>query len=158
MKAPKQTITATLDKHPKLDATGIKIPFDVEAVFGSKRVPVKATVNGQVYRGSIVRMSGEYMLGIPKVFREAAGIKPGDNIVVTLEKDVVERTVDIPEDLALVLTKDKPLQAAWDSLSFTVRKENARAIEDAKKPETRARRLKKTLAMLNQTSSDRAVK
>jgi hypothetical protein len=71
--AQKQTIEVQLEKHPKLDATGITIPFDVEKVFGAKRVPVNATVNGAVYRGSIVRMGGNYVLGIPKAFREEAG-------------------------------------------------------------------------------------
>ncbi|HVF30837.1 MAG TPA: YdeI/OmpD-associated family protein [Pyrinomonadaceae bacterium] len=150
MKASKQTITVTLEKHPAMDATGITIPFDVEAVFGAKRVPVKATVNGAVYRGSIVRMAGKYMLGIPKAFREAAGIKAGDNIVVTFEKDVAERSVEIPADLAKELKKNKAMASAWDKLSFTLRKENASSIEEAKKPETRARRLQKTLEMLKE--------
>lgn len=148
MKPAKQTINVKLEKHPTMEATGITIPFDVEAVFGAKRVPVKATVNGAVYRGSIVRMAGKYMLGIPKAFRDAAGIKAGDNIVVTLEADVAERTVTIPADLARELKKSKPLAAAWDGLSYTLRKENARALEEAKKPETRAKRLEKTLELL----------
>jgi bifunctional DNA-binding transcriptional regulator/antitoxin component of YhaV-PrlF toxin-antitoxin module len=148
MKPAKQTITVKLEKHPTMEATGIKIPFDVEAVFGAKRVPVKAVVNGAVYQGSIVRMGGEYMLGIPKAFREAAGIRAGDNIVVTLEADTVERTVDIPADLARELKKDKKLKTAWDNLSYTLRKENVRALEEAKKPETRVKRLEKTLELL----------
>lgn len=148
MSVTKQTIKVKLEKHEKLDATGITIPFDVEEVFGSKRVPVKAMINGAEYRGSIVRMSGKYMLGIPKAFREAAGIKAGDNIVVTLEKDVAERTVAVPADLAKELKKDKVLRETWDKLSFTIRKENAKALEEAKQPETRARRLAKTLEML----------
>ena len=131
-----------------MEATGIKIPFDVEAVFGAKRVPVKAVVNGAVYQGSIVRMGGEYMLGIPKAFREAAGIKAGENIVVTLEADTAERTVEVPTDLGRELKKDKKLKTAWDNLNYTLRKENARALEDAKKPETRAKRLEKTLELL----------
>ena len=150
MSVAKQTIKVKLEKHEKLDATGITIPFDVEEVFGAKRVPVKATVNGEVYQGSIVRMSGKYMLGIPKAFREAAGIKAGDNIVVTLEKDVAERTVEIPDDLAKELKKDKAFKAAWDNLSYTIRKENVRSLTEAKQPETRARRLEKTLEMLRQ--------
>lgn len=148
MGVTKQTIKVKLDKHEKLDATGITIPFDVEEVFGAKRVPIKATVNGAEYRGTIVRMAGKYMLGIPRAFREAAGIKAGENIVVTLEKDVAERTVTVPSDLAKELKIDKDLKAAWEKLSFTIRKENARALEDSKKPETRARRLEKTMTML----------
>ena len=148
MAAAKQTIKVKLDKHDKLDATGITIPFDVEEVFGAKRVPVKAVVNGAEYRGSIVRMGGRYMLGIPKAFREAAGIKAGDNIVVTLERDEAERTVTVPADLAAALKKDKALNAAWEKLSYTLRKENVRALEEAKQAETRARRLEKTLTLL----------
>lgn len=148
MKSTKQTITVKLEKHEKLDATGITIPFDVEEVFGSKRVPVKATVNREVYRGSIVRMGNRYMLGIPKAFRDAAGIKAGDKITVTLERDSEERTVAVPTDLARELKKDRKLKEAWDKLSFTHRKENARSLEEAKQPETRARRLEKTLVLL----------
>ena len=148
MGVAKQTINVKLEKHEKLDATGITIPFDVEEIFGATRVPVKATVNGAEYRGTIVRMGGKYMLGIPKVFREAAGVKAGDNIVVTLQKDVEERIVAIPPDLAKQLKKDTALRRAWDSLSFTIRKENARDLEDAKRPDTRERRLAKTIAML----------
>ena len=150
MAAAKQTIKVKLEKHDKLEATGITIPFDVEEVFGAKRVPVKAVVNGAEYRGSIVRMGGRYLLGIPKAFREQAGIKAGDNIVVTLEKDEAERTVEVTADLAAALKKDKALKAAWDKLSYTLRKENVRALEEAKQPETRARRLEKTLALLRE--------
>ncbi len=148
MKSAKQTITVLLEKHDKMEATGITIPFDVEEVFGSKRVPVKAVVNGAEYRGTIVRMSGKYMLGIPRAFREAAGVSAGDNIVVTLEKDTAERTVEIPADLALELKKDRSMQEAWAKLSYTIRKENVCSLEEAKQPETRARRLEKTLAIV----------
>ncbi|MEO8572441.1 MAG: YdeI/OmpD-associated family protein [Pyrinomonadaceae bacterium] len=148
MGVAKQTINVKLEKHEKFDATGITIPFDVEEFFGAKRVPVKATVNCAEYRGTIVRMGGKYMLGIPKAFREAAGIKAGDNIVVTLMHDTAERTVTIPPDLAKELKKDSALREAWDKLSFTIRKENARDLEEAKRPETRARRLEKTLGLL----------
>ena len=148
MSVAKQTIKVKLEKHENLEATGITIPFDVEEVFGAKRVAVKATVNGAVYRGSIVRMGGKYMLGIPKAFRQEAGLKAGDNIVVTIEKDEQERTVEVPADLAKELRKDMSLNEAWKRLSYTIRKEQARGLEEAKKPETRERRLGKTLEML----------
>ena len=145
--AQKQTIEVTLEKHPKMEATGITIPFDVEKVFGSKRVPVKATVNGAVYRGSIVRMGGKYMLGIPKAFREEAGISAGDNIVITLEPDTAPRDVKVPADLAQAIKKSG-LSAEWDKLSFTHRKEHVRAVEEAKRPETRIKRIEKAVEML----------
>lgn len=145
--ADKQTFETVLVKHEKLDATGIEIPFDVEAVFGAKRVPVKAVINGAEYRGSITRMGGKYMLGVPKEFRTRAGIAAGEHIVVTLEKDTAERTVETPEDLAAALKK-AGVSAAFDALSYTLRKENVRSIKDAKSSETRARRIAKTIELL----------
>ena len=145
--AQKQTIEVTLEKHPKMEATGITIPFDVEKVFGAKRVPVKATVNGAVYQGSIVRMGGKYMLGIPKAFREEAGITAGDNIVITLEPDTAPREVAVPADFAKAIKK-AGLTATWEKLSFTHRKEHVRAIEEAKRPDTRTKRIEKALEML----------
>jgi len=145
--ADKQTFSCVLTKHEKMDATGIEVPFDVEAVFGAKRVPVKAVVNGAEYRGSVVRMSGKYMLGIPKEFRERAGISAGDNIVITIEKDTTERTVETPGDLAAAL-KESTLEDAWDKLSYTHKKEHIRAIEEAKAAETRTRRINKAIEMV----------
>ncbi len=145
--AEKQTIEVVLEKHAKLDATGITIPFDVEGIFGAKRVPVKAEINGALYRGSIVRMGGKYMLGIPKAFREAAGIKAGDKIVVSIEADEAPRAVDVPHDLESAIKK-AGLFAAWEKLSYTHRKEYARAVDEAKRPETRAKRIEKTVEQL----------
>ncbi len=145
--AAKQTIEVVLEKHPTMEATGITIPFDVEEVFGAKRIPVKATVNGAVYTGSIVRMAGKYMLGMPKAFREEAGISAGEIIMVTIEADTAPRTVEVPKDLAAAIKK-AGVSAAWDKLSFTHRKEHVRAVEDAKKPETRVKRIEKAVEML----------
>jgi bifunctional DNA-binding transcriptional regulator/antitoxin component of YhaV-PrlF toxin-antitoxin module len=145
--AEKQTFQTMPIKHDKLDATGIEIPFDVEAVFGAKRVPVKAFINGEEYRGSIVRMGGKYMLGIPKAFREAAVIKAGEHIVVTIEQDTNQRTVTVPKDLANALSRSG-LKDAFDALSYTHRKEHVRAIEEAKAPETRLRRIKNAVEMV----------
>jgi bifunctional DNA-binding transcriptional regulator/antitoxin component of YhaV-PrlF toxin-antitoxin module len=148
--ADKQIFEATLEKHEKLDATGITLPFDVEAVFGAKRVPVKVLINGAQYRGSVVRMGGKYMMGVPKVFRAAAGIEAGDNIVVTMELDAEPRTVETPPDLEKAL-KQSGLQAAWEKLSYTHRKEHVLAIEESKKAETRARRIGKAIEMIAAT-------
>jgi len=143
----KQTFETVLIKHGKLEATGIEIPFDVEAIFGAKRVPVKALINGAEYRGSIVRMGGKYMLGVPKTFREAAGISAGEHIVVTIERDNEERTVAIPPDLAEALAAGG-LSESFAAMSYSHRKEHVRAIEEAKAPETRARRIHKAVEMI----------
>ena len=142
----KQTFEVVLKKHEKMEDTGIEIPFDVEAVFGAKRVPVKALVNEVEYRGSIVRMGGTYVLGIPKSFREAAGISAGELIVVTIELDAEERNVTIPADLAAALSA-KGVADIFAALSYTYRKEHVRAVEDAKSYKTREKRIAKAVEM-----------
>ena len=134
-------------KHETMEATGITIPFDIEAVFGAKRVPVKVSINGAEHRSTVVRMGGEYMMIVPKIFRDAAGIKAGDNIVVTMELDTEPRTVETPADLADALQK-ADLGNAWEKMSYTHKKEHVNAIEEAKKPETRVRRIEKAIAMI----------
>lgn len=145
--AEKQIFDARLEKHPNMEATGITIPFDVEKVFGAKRVPVKVSINGADYRGSVVRMSGKYMLGIPKVFRGAAGIKAGDTITVEMERDTEERTVDVPKDFADAL-EAAGVMDKFSKMSYTHRKEYARDVREAKKEETRVRRIEKAIEML----------
>lgn len=145
--ADKQTFETVLFKHGSMNATGIEIPFDVEAVFGAKRVAVKAEINGAKYRGSIARMGGKYLLGVPKEFRERAGIEAGAHIVVTVEKDEQPRVVTPPEDLVAAL-KEAGLTEAFAKLSYTHQKEHVRAIEEAKAPETRSRRVAKAISMI----------
>jgi uncharacterized protein YdeI (YjbR/CyaY-like superfamily) len=89
-------------------------------------------------------MGGKYMLGIPKAFRETAGISEGEHIVVTIEKDDQPRTVAVPDDFADALAKVK-LRDAFDAMGYTHRKEHVRAIEEAKAPETRLRRIGKAV-------------
>ena len=58
------------------------------------------------------------------------------------------REVAVPVDLAAALAQDDTARANFDGLSFTHRKEWVRWIEEAKKPETRATRLDKTVESL----------
>ena len=95
-------------------------------------------------------MGGVSVLGVLKSIVEALGVDFGDTLDVTVALDTAERTVEVPPDLAGALSRDAALKAAWGRLSFTRRKELARAIEEAKKPETRARRLERALEELRE--------
>ena len=146
--AEKQIFEVLLEKHENMDATGITIPFDVEKVFGAKRVPVKVWINGAEHRSTIVRMGGKFVLGVPKVFRDAANIKAGETITVTMEKDSEKRTVEVPKDFADALKKAN-LQDVFSKLSYTHQKEYVRAIVEAKKEETRMRRIEKAIEIIS---------
>ncbi len=127
----------------------VYFPYNVEEEFGTKgRVPVKATFDGVPYAGSLVKYgSPQHMLGLLKAIREQIGKRPGDTVEVTIQRDDSERTVEIPADLEKLLKKEK-LTAVFDKLSYTHRKEYCRWITEAKREETRANRLTKTVELL----------
>ena len=128
----------------------VMVPFDVREAYGTGgQVKVKASFDGEPYRGSIAPMGGgRHALGISKAIRAAIGKDVGDSVKVVVERDNGPRTVETPADLAAVLKRAPAAQSAFDKLSYSHRKEYVRWIEEAKKPETRARRLEKTIEML----------
>ena len=121
----------------------------VEAVGeAAKRFPVQATVNGYRWRTSIARMGGESLLGLSRAVREQAGVQAGDTVDVELELDSAPREVELPQALALALASDDDARRAFDALSYTDRKELARSVAEAKREETRSRRVANALALL----------
>jgi uncharacterized protein YdeI (YjbR/CyaY-like superfamily) len=140
----KITFETVLEKHEKSEATGIHFPFDIEKTFGARRVPVKVRINEAEYISTIVKMDGQYMMAVPKKVRDAAGIKGGETITVTIQRDRDKRTVEIPADLAAALKK-AGLTEIFAKLSFTHQKEFVNSVNEAKKVETRSRRIEKTI-------------
>jgi Bacteriocin-protection, YdeI or OmpD-Associated/Domain of unknown function (DUF1905) len=115
---------------------------------GAKRFPVVATVNGYTWRTTVVRMGGEFLLGLSKEVRRGAGAEAGDEVDVALELDTAPREVEVPEALAAALAADPEAKASFDRMAFTHRKEYARWITDAKQEQTRQRRLGQALEMI----------
>ena len=139
-----------LEKDENSEATGIKIPFDAQKVFGTRaRVPVRGTINGFPFRSSIFPGGdGTHYMAVNKATREGAKAKGGDTISVVMERDDEPRVVTPPPDLASALKSNKIAREAWEKLSYTHQKEYANAIAEAKKPETRVRRVEKAIAGL----------
>jgi hypothetical protein len=139
----KETFRTTIQKAEGLNATGIRVPAEVVAALGAgKRPKVKVTLNGFTYRSTVAAYSGDvYMLPLNQEYRAAAGVEAGDEIEVTLELDTEPRTVEVPDDLAVALTAKPGAREAFDSLSYTMRKEHVRQVESAKAQETRTRRI-----------------
>jgi hypothetical protein len=130
--------------------TLVPVPRAVATQLGLKGMPkIHALIADQHYRGSLMPMGdGTWCLGVLKSIQEAAGVGLGDAITVELELDTAARVVEPPADLARHLARDKKLAAAWDTLSFTNKKEMAVSLEGAKRPETRERRLASALSKL----------
>lgn len=145
------TFKTTLELMGKT-ATGIVVPPEVVEQLGAgKKPPVKVTINKHTYRTTIAVMGGRFLMVVNAQDRAASGVAAGDAISVTLVLDSEPRTVEVPSDLAQALQANPAAKAAFDKLSYSHRKEHVRAMEDAKAPETRLRRLAKTMEMLTKT-------
>lgn len=129
--------------------TGIEVPAEVVAALDAgKRPPVVINVNGYEYRSTIAPMGGKYLLPFSAERREESGIRGGDAIDVDLTIDTTPRTVEVPDDLQSALNASSVAAAAWQKLSYTHRKEHVRSVVDAKKAETRTRRVASVVAKL----------
>ncbi|MBS1619663.1 MAG: DUF1905 domain-containing protein [Bacteroidetes bacterium] len=127
----------------------VLFPYSTEEMFGVKgRVPIKATIDGEPYQGSLVKYgTPQHMLLVLKSIREKIGKDIGDTVQVTIEHDVAKRTVEVPEDFVKAL-KESKLKTAFDKMSYSHRRERVLWIEDAKKEETTVRRIEKALTQL----------
>lgn len=126
------------------DLPAVVLPAEVAAAMGGRaRIPVAGTINGVAFRGSTMPMGdGRHCVGFRKDVRaQAGGIELGDRVSIEIARDDAPRTVDIPDDLAAALDAEPPVRAAFDAMSYTHRREWAEAVEEAKRPETRARRI-----------------
>jgi hypothetical protein len=142
------TFKTTVLQAADMNATGLPVPAAVvDKLGGGKRAKVTVTLKGYTYRSTVAVYRGEFFLPLAAVHREAAGVKGGQSVQVTVELDTAPREVEVPNDLAAALKK-AGARAAFDALAFTHRKEHVRAIEEAKAPETRARRIAKAVAMV----------
>ena len=128
----------------------VRIPSHVvEALGGGGRIPVRATFGGIEYRGSIVRMRRDSVLGVLKEIREGLGKAHGDELEVTVVRDEAERVVEVPVELAKLLEANLAFREAFETLSHSHRREYALHVAEAKKPETRERRARKTVEDLS---------
>jgi len=126
----------------------VEVPFDVKKEFGKARSPVKVSINGYSYRSTISVYGGKYYLPVRKDRREAAGVRAGDIVEVTMQPDTKVRKVDPPAALSAALAKNGPARAQWERLSYSRKKEHADALLQAKRSETRARRVQRILEKL----------
>jgi Bacteriocin-protection, YdeI or OmpD-Associated/Domain of unknown function (DUF1905) len=135
--------------EPAEPMRGLEVPPEVvTALGGGKRPRVTITINGHSWKSRVAIMRGRYLLGLSNANRQAAGVVTGDQVEVELEPDAEPPAVAEPADFARALDADPAARAVYDRLAYSHQREHVRAIESAKKPETRARRIEKAVAML----------
>ena len=145
----KHRFTAELEAGRGGGAMVLVPPEIATALGGLKQMRAVGTVNGVPYQSSTMPYGGRGLfLGVHKATREAAGVLPGERVDVVVSRDDRPRVLEIPPELSAALAADPAAQAAFDRLSFTNRKEMATSVAEAKRPDTRDRRLAAALARL----------
>ena len=133
----------------------IPLTFDPKTVFGQVRVPVQVTLNGHTYRSTIAALGGSPCIPLRKIHREAAGLEGGETIDVRLDLDTEKREITPPADFVEALKAKPQAWERWRGLSYTRQREHVEAIEGAKKPETRARRIERAVRVIRRTTKRR---
>jgi len=140
-----------LEGSDKMETAAFHPPFDVEEVFGTRgRVPVKGTINNVPFRSSLMNMGQGHMMVVNRQLREAAKCKAGDTVNVAMERDTQKRVVKVPKYLKEIIGADPKSAPIWGKLSYTHQKEYVQWVEEAKKPETRQRRIEKIMSVLRE--------
>ena len=132
-------------------ATGFEVPpAVVDALGKGKRPPVRVTIGSHSYRSTVAVMDGTYLLPLSAENRTAAGVAAGQEIDVEVELDEAPREIEVPDDLAEALAADPAAKAFFERLSSSKQRWFTESVTSAKKPETRQRRVEKSVAMLRE--------
>lgn len=130
-------------------AMGFEIPPEVvEGLGAGKRPPVRVTINGYTYRNTVAVLQGRYMIGVSGEHRGPAKVSGGDEVDVDLELDTAPREITVPADFAIALDAEPTARRTFAALSYSNKSWHTLQIEGAKAPETRARRIEKSIAAL----------
>ena len=115
---------------------------------GRGRVNVLLHHEGHTFRTSISIYNGEWMFVVNKTMR-ATGLLPGDTYRVELARDLEPKRADPAPDVLAALMLSPETKVTWDKLAPSYKREHLKKIEEAKRVETRARRIAKLIDTLS---------
>lgn len=148
MSKPKFEFSAIIKTNDR-GGSFVDVPFDVEKSFGKKRLKMVATFDGVAYRGTLTRYGApHYFIIIRKDIRAQIGKEVGDMVDVTVMEDLEPRVVEVPTDFQSLLDARLSAKSFYEKLSYTHQKEYINWITEAKRPETRERRMLKAIEMM----------
>ncbi len=140
------TVEYDAEMHLMGRNTGVPVPPDVlEQLGGGKRPAVVAVVNGYRFTSSVGAMGGQALIPFSAAHRAASGLAGGDALRVELALDESPRDTPVPDDLAAAL-ESAGATPAFQALAPSRRKAHVVAVEGAKAPETRQRRIDAVVA------------
>lgn len=111
-------------------------------------IPVKGTINGKPFTQTLVKYSSHWRLYINTVMLKDSPKKIGETVILTLDFDLVERTVPIHPKLAAAINKNKAAKKVFESLPPSRQKEIVRYISTLKAEESIDRNIARAIAFL----------
>jgi Bacteriocin-protection, YdeI or OmpD-Associated/Domain of unknown function (DUF1905) len=132
--------TVVLERVGK-SATMFRVPFDLREAFGRARPPVRVTIRGHTWRTTPGVYDGVGHIVVNRSVKEATGVDAGERVGVAMELDTEPRTVRVPADLRSALADDPAAKSAFAEMSYTHRREYVAWVQEAKRSETRSRRI-----------------
>ncbi len=132
----------------------VALPFDPDTVWGRRaRHDLTGTIGGHPYRGKVQITDSGPILSIGPVWRRDNQAAVGDQVEVMVRPEGPQ--VDAMEpDLVAAFDADPEARAIFEGLSTFCRKNYMRWVGEAKRPETRARRIAEMMTMLRKDARD----
>ncbi|MEZ4867124.1 MAG: YdeI/OmpD-associated family protein [Caldilineaceae bacterium] len=126
----------------------IRLPFDPNQVWGQKQSHhVHGTVNTARIRAQLTQIDHNYYLALGPAWRRDTGI--GANMAVTVSLAPEGPQIEnMAPDIGAALVAEPNAVDFFNALPTFYRKNYVRWIESAKMPETRAKRIAETVALL----------
>jgi hypothetical protein len=142
-----RSFTAKVEQRQR-GGIAIKLPFDPSAEWGSKdRHDVTGTINGHKVRGRLRSVDSDHYLELGPAWCRDASVAPGAQVSVLLAPEGPQ-IGSLAPDFAAALEAEPRAREFFESLATFYRKNFVRWVEEAKRPETRARRIAESVAVL----------
>ena len=117
-------------------------------------IPVCGTINNVEFIGKLApRKPNKHVLYLHYDIRIKTGIKEGDKVEACIEYDPVSRDIPIPDDIELILRENKRNWNHFLQLSPSRRNEFLSYVIEAKRPETRLKRIELVIKRIAENSA-----
>jgi hypothetical protein len=135
----------------------LPVPFDPDEAWGAKpHHHVAGTVNGRKVRGALVADGDRFFLSLGAAWRRDSGLGAGDPVDVELGPEGPQFS-DLAPDIRAALDASPPARAFFEGLATFYRKGYLRWIEGARRPETRACRIRDMVGLLEAGKKERSL-
>lgn len=130
--------------------TYIDVPAEISIKFKKTgRIPVSGSVDNVKFRTSVLpKGDGTFYFFVSIPLRQSIGKKAGDYVTVLIEEDTKPRIVNVPKDIFEALSTSDLALATFNKFSYSHKKELIEWINEAKRTETRQRRIAKAVVIL----------